>query len=165
MIQFFILKLHLGAACHQPPQIWIADSAKREFCTKFGTRCTKLYKMSTKLWSSFLCWNCIWGGLHVTSLPKFELPIAQEGMVYKICDSVYKIGQNKYKIMIYFSFSKSVLGGGRWHVPDKAKRKNATAENVVPGLVNNLFCSAIVVQLFSLNYFHVILKSSVQFGL
>ncbi len=44
--------------------------------------------------------------------PKFELPIAQEGMVYKIWESVYKIVQNKYKIMIYFSFSKSVLGGG-----------------------------------------------------
>ncbi len=43
--------------------------------------------------------------------PKIELPIAQEGMVYKIWDSVYKILQNKYKIMIYFSFSKSVLGG------------------------------------------------------
>ncbi len=43
--------------------------------------------------------------------PKFELPIAQEGMVYKIWDSVYKIVKNKYKIMIYFSFSKSVLGG------------------------------------------------------
>ncbi len=42
-------------------------------------------------------------GLHVTT-PKFELPIAQEGMVYKIV-------QSKYKIMIYFSFSKSVLVG------------------------------------------------------
>ncbi len=44
--------------------------------------------------------------------PKFQLPIAQEGMVYTIWDSVYKIVQNKYKIMIYFSFSKSVLVGG-----------------------------------------------------
>ncbi len=63
---------------------------------------------------------------------KFELPIAQEGMVYKIWDSLYKIVQNKYKIvqnrykivqnkykivqnkykiMIHFSFSKSVFGG------------------------------------------------------
>ncbi len=42
---------------------------------------------------------------------KFKLPIAQEGRVYKIWDLVYKIVQNKYKIMIYFSFSKSVLGG------------------------------------------------------
>ncbi len=33
-------------------------------------------------------------------------------MVYKIWDSVYKIVQNKYKIVIYFSFSKSVFGGG-----------------------------------------------------
>ncbi len=31
--------------------------------------------------------------------PKFELPIAQEGMVYKIWDLVYKIVQNKYKIL------------------------------------------------------------------
>ncbi len=43
--------------------------------------------------------------------PKFELPIAQEGMVYKIWDSLYKIVQNKYKIIIYFSFSKSIWGG------------------------------------------------------
>ncbi len=41
---------------------------------------------------------------------KFELLITQERMVYKIWDSVYKIVQN-YKIIIYFSFSKSVLGG------------------------------------------------------
>ncbi len=46
------------------------------------------------------------------SAPKFELPIAQEGMVYKIWALVYKIVQNKYKIMIYFSFSKCVLGEG-----------------------------------------------------
>ncbi len=37
-------------------------------------------------------------------------------MVYKIWDSVYEIVQNKYKILIYFSFSKSVLGS-RWHAP------------------------------------------------
>ncbi len=53
------------------------------------------------------------GGSACHKPPKFELSLAQEGMVYKIWDSVYKIVQNKYKIMIYFSFSKSVLGGGR----------------------------------------------------
>ncbi len=53
------------------------------------------------------------GVTHVTSpIPKFQLPIVQEGMVYKIWDSVYKIVQNKYKIMIYFSFLKSVLWVG-----------------------------------------------------
>ncbi len=52
--------------------------------------------------------------------PKFELPIAQEGMAYKIWDSVYKIVQNKYKIMVHFSFSKFVLGGGRWRAPKRA---------------------------------------------
>ncbi len=31
----------------------------------FGAWCTKLYKMSTKLWYSFLCWNGIWG-MHVS---------------------------------------------------------------------------------------------------
>ncbi len=56
------------------------------------------------------------GGLHVTSPPKFELPIAQEGVMYKIWDSMYKIVQNKYKIMVYFSFSKSVWGGGDMHL-------------------------------------------------
>ncbi len=35
---------------------------KKGGCTEFGTRRPKLYKMSTKLWSSFLCWNCIWTG-------------------------------------------------------------------------------------------------------
>ncbi len=127
---------------------------------KFGTWCTKLYKMSTKLWSSFLCWNCnwlgylspapqiwmadrAWGkgvqnlGLDVQNctkweqnydpvfyietafrwaachqLPKFELPIAQEGMMYKIWDSMYKIVQNEYKIMIQFFMLKLHLGGG-----------------------------------------------------
>ncbi len=43
---------------------------------------------------------------------KFELRIAEEGRMYKIWDLVYKIVQNKYKIMIYFSLSKSVWGGG-----------------------------------------------------
>ncbi len=52
------------------------------------------------------------GGAACHQPPKFELPIAQEEMVYKIWDSVYKIVQNKYKIMIYFSFSKSVWGAG-----------------------------------------------------
>ncbi len=47
----------------------------------------------------------------ISSFPKFELRIAQEIRAYKIWDLVYKIVQNKYKIMIYFSLSKSVLGG------------------------------------------------------
>ncbi len=48
-------------------------------------------------------------GLHVTS-PKFELRIGQEGRVYKISDSVYKIVQNEYKIMIQFFMLKLHLG-------------------------------------------------------
>ncbi len=44
-------------------------------------------------------------------------------MVYEIWDLVYKIVQHKYKIMIYFSFTKSVLGGGgRWHVPENLRK-------------------------------------------
>ncbi len=42
---------------------------------------------------------------------KSELRIAQERRVYKIWDLVHKIVQNKYKIMKYFSFSKSFWGG------------------------------------------------------
>ncbi len=52
-----------------------------------------------------------WGGDCMSPAPKFELPIRQEGMVYKIWNSVYKIVQNKYKIMVYSSFSKSGWGG------------------------------------------------------
>ncbi len=65
MIQFFMLKLHLGggAASHQPT--------------------------------------------------KFLLPIAQEGMVYKIWDSVYKIAQNKY---ILFVLEIRFVGWGAWAV-------------------------------------------------
>ncbi len=50
---------------------------------------------------------------------KFELRMAPEVRVYKIRDLVYKIVQNKYKIMIYFSFSKFVFGlggGGDMHL-------------------------------------------------
>ncbi len=51
------------------------------------------------------------GGAACPQTPKFELPIAQEGMVYKIWDSVYKIVQNEYKIMIQFFMLKLHLGG------------------------------------------------------
>ncbi len=61
MIQFFMLKLHLGGCLSPAPQIWIADGAKREWCTKFGTRCTKLYKISKKLWYIFRSRNPFWG--------------------------------------------------------------------------------------------------------
>ncbi len=47
-----------------------------EGCTKFGTRCTKLYKMSTKLWSSFLSWNCISEGY---MSPTIQIGIADNG--------------------------------------------------------------------------------------
>ncbi len=59
MIQFFILKLHFGGLYFTSPPNLNCALHKKERCTKFGTWCTKLYKMSTKLWSSFLCWNCI----------------------------------------------------------------------------------------------------------
>ncbi len=57
------------------------------------------------------------GGLHVTSPPKFELPIAQEGMVYKIWDSVYKIVDNGHKIMVQFFMLKLHWGGAACHQP------------------------------------------------
>ncbi len=73
MIQFFMLKLEVGAACLQPS--------------------------------------------------KFELRIAEEGKVYKMWDLVYKIVQNKYKIMIYFSFSNSVLEWPVKRTSDGVKHK------------------------------------------
>ncbi len=47
----------------------------------------------------------------LTPTPKFELRLSEVGRMYKIWNLVYKIVQNEYKIMIYFSFSKSVLMG------------------------------------------------------
>ncbi len=71
----------------------------------------KIVQNEYKIMTQFFMLKLHLGRLHVTSPPKFELPIAQEGMAYKIWDSVYKIVKNKYKIMVYFSFSKSVLRG------------------------------------------------------
>ncbi len=51
------------------------------------------------------------GGGCMSPTPKFKLRIAQEGKVYKIWDLVYKIVQNKYKIMIQFFILKLHLGG------------------------------------------------------
>ncbi len=112
MIQFLMLKLNCGggATCHQPPHIWIADSAigngvqnlwlDIQNCTKWVQNYDPVFYVET----AFV-------GAACHQPHKFELPIEQEGMVYKIWDSVYKIVQNKYKIMLYFSFSKSVFGG------------------------------------------------------
>ncbi len=107
MIQFFILKLHFGGLHFtSPPRIWIAYSTRRN-----GVQNLELgVQNCTKLWSSFLCWNYIWGAA-CHQPPKFEFPIAQEGMVYQIWDSVYKIIQHEYKIMIRFFMLKLHLGG------------------------------------------------------
>ncbi len=48
------------AAWYQPRPNLNCGQRKKEGCTKFGTWCIKFFKMSTKLWSSFLCWNYIW---------------------------------------------------------------------------------------------------------
>ncbi len=61
---------------HPHLKIWIAVIWRRKYVQnlEFGTWCTKLYKMSTKLWSSFLSWNCIsGGGCMLSPAPKFEL--------------------------------------------------------------------------------------------
>ncbi len=102
----------IGGGCMLPaPQIWIADRARRTGVQNIGLRVQNCTKWVQNYDPVFLCWNCI-GGAACHQPPKFELLIAQEGMVYKIWYSVYKIVQNKYKIIIYFSFSKSVLGRG-----------------------------------------------------
>ncbi len=51
----------------------------------------------------------------MSPVQKFGLPIAQEGMVYKIWALVYKIVQNEYKIMTQFFMLKLHLGW-RLHV-------------------------------------------------
>ncbi len=107
-----MLKLHLeGAACYQPLKfdLQIEQEGKVH---KISDSVYKIVQNGYKNYDPvFYVETAFGGGLHVTSPQKFELLIAQEGMVYKIWDSVYKIVQNKYKIMIFFSFSKSVLGG------------------------------------------------------
>ncbi len=64
MIKFFMLNcigVRVGvAACLQSSNVELRKSEER-MCSKFWTWCTKLCKMSTKLWSSFLCWGCNWG--------------------------------------------------------------------------------------------------------
>ncbi len=113
MIQFFMLKLHLGGGCMSPAPKFELPIAQEGMAYKFGTRCTKLYKISTKLWSSFLCWNCICGGGCMSPAPKFELLIVQEGMVYKILDSVYKIST---KLWYTFRSRNPFWGAGDMHL-------------------------------------------------
>ncbi len=77
--------------------------------------CTKLYKMSTKLWSSFLCLNCIWrvGGSACLQHSKFELKTAEEGIVYKIwdwCTKLYKISTKLWSSSLCWNCIW--LGGG-----------------------------------------------------
>ncbi len=70
-----------------------------QYCTKWVQSYDPLFYVETALG----------GGLHVSDP---QIWIADSGKrVYKIWNLVYKIVQNKYKIMIYFSLSKSVLGG------------------------------------------------------
>ncbi len=73
---------------------------KKEGCTKFATWCTKLYKISTKLRSIFLCWNFIWAAA-CHQPPNLNCGECKKG--------VQNLGL-VYKIMIYFSLSKFVLG-------------------------------------------------------
>ncbi len=59
----------------------------------------------------------------MSPIPKFELRKAKEGRVYKIWHLVYRIVQNEFKIMIYFSLLKSVFrcGGGDMHLRKNQK--------------------------------------------
>ncbi len=122
---------------------------KKEGCTKFGT-CTKLYKIMIQFFMLKLHLEGSEGCM--SPAPKFELGIAQEVRVYKIWDLVYKIVQNKYKIMTFFSFSKSVWGGSgvmylKWrHIMDinlsypslKTVIKIISNEWVGPDFIQNL---------------------------
>ncbi len=55
MIQFFILKLHFGgAAFHQPPKFALCIAQEWTVYKIWNL----VYKISSKLWYSFLCWNC-----------------------------------------------------------------------------------------------------------
>ncbi len=107
MIQFFMLKLHLGGGCMSP-------TPKFELRISEEGRVYKIWDLMYKIVQNYdpvfhvetaFEWGCM------SPAPQIWIADAQEGIVYRIFDSVYKIVQNKFKIMIYFSFSKSVLGG------------------------------------------------------
>ncbi len=66
----------------------------------------KIVQNEYKIMIQFFMLKLHLGGAPCHQSPKFELPIAQEGMVYKIWDSVYKIVQNEYKIGIQFFMFK-----------------------------------------------------------
>ncbi len=88
-------------------QIWIADSGRRNGVQNLALG-VQNYEIVFYLETSF-------GGLQVTSFQIWIADSAQRKGI-TIFDLVYKIVQNDYKIMIYFSFSKSVLWI-RWHAP------------------------------------------------
>ncbi len=135
MIVFYTETAFWGAAFHQHPQIWIAHSARRngvynleldvQNCTKWVQNYDLVLYVETAFGAVAVCHQP----------PKFELSIAQEGVVYKIWDSVYKIWdsvykivQNEYKIMIQFFMFKLHLGGCMSPSPqiwiaDRARRK------------------------------------------
>ncbi len=81
------------------PQIWIADSARGNGVQNLVLGVQNEFKIMIQ----FLCWKLIWEAACLQP-SKFELRTAQKGRVYKIWDVMHKIVQNKYKIMIYFSF-------------------------------------------------------------
>ncbi len=103
MIQLFVFELHLGG-CSSPtahPKIWITVSWRRKGVQNLVLGVQNEYKIMIQ----FYMFKQHWGGCMSSTLlltPKFELPIAQEGKVYKIWFLMYKIVQNEYKIMIQF---------------------------------------------------------------
>ncbi len=112
MIQFFMLKLHLGG-CMSPAPKFVLPITQEGMVYKIWDVVYKIVQNEYKIMIHFFMLKLhLGGGLHVTNPSNLNCRYAQEGMVYKIWDSVYKIVQNKYKIMIYFSLLKSVLGGG-----------------------------------------------------
>ncbi len=88
----------------------------RKFCTPFLLPLFAIqitwYKKSTKLWSSFLCWNCIWGELNVsdTLLPS-NLNCwkrKKEG-----CTKLYNISTKSWYT---FHFTNPFWGAGDMHL-------------------------------------------------
>ncbi len=62
VIQFFMLKLHLGdARLPHPTTKFELRLTKGGRMYKISNLVYKIVQISTKLWSTFLCWNFIWG--------------------------------------------------------------------------------------------------------
>ncbi len=131
MIRFFMLKLHQGGYMSPTPtpkfELPIAQEGR---VYKIEVWCTKLNKMSTKLWSSFLYSNCIWEDACLPPLtPKFEFRLVEGGCTKfgTWCTKLYKMSTRLWSSFLCWSciwgMHVSNPHSKIW-IADSARRKN-----------------------------------------